>query len=72
MFFLGSRVTSDGKCHSYVRKLIAAGENALFKRSELVRGKMSLNLKMSMVKSLIWSVALYASDSLLGPYEREQ
>ena len=61
--YLGSTVTSDGKCHKDVRKRIAMGKNAFNKRSELLRGKLSLQLKKRMVKSLIWSVTLYASET---------
>ena len=39
------------------------GKSAFNKRSELLRGKLSLQLKKRMVKSLIWSVTLYASET---------
>ena len=61
--YLGSTVTSDGKCHKDIRKRIAMGKSAFNKRSELLRGKLSLQLKKRMVKSLIWSVTLYASET---------
>ena len=40
--YLGSTVTSDGKCHKDIRKRIAMGKTAFNKRSELLRGKLSL------------------------------
>ena len=61
--YLGSTVTSDGKCHKDIRKRIAMGKSAFNERSELLRGKLSLQLKKRMVKSLIWSVTLYASET---------
>ena len=46
--YLGSTVTSDGKCHKDIRKRIAMGKSAFNKRSELLRGKLSLQLKKRM------------------------
>ena len=43
-----------------IRKGVAMGKQAFKKRNELLRGKLDLQLKKGMVKSLLWSVTLYA------------
>ena len=60
--YLGSVVTTDAKCHSEIRR-IAMGKEEFMMRKELVRGGLSRNLKKRMIKTLIWSVALYGSET---------
>ena len=61
--YLGSVVTTDAKCHSEIRRRIAMGKEAFMKRKELLRGGLSRNLKKRMIKTLIWSVTLYGSET---------
>ena len=61
--YLGSLVTEDCRsCHD-VRRRIALGKEAFNKKSDLMRGSLSLHLKKCMVKAFVWSVALYVSET---------
>ena len=60
--YLGSLVTEDCRsCHDVRR--IALGKEAFNKKSDLMRGSLSLHLKKRMVKAFVWSVALYGSET---------
>jgi hypothetical protein len=61
--YLGSLITEDAKCHKEIRRRIAMGKEAFVKRRELMRGSLNRDLKKRMVKTLIWSVVLYGSES---------
>ncbi len=39
------------------------GKDAFYKRKELLRGKLNKNLKKRIIKSMIWSVVLYGSET---------
>ena len=56
-------VTQDAKCHTEIRRRINIGKDAFYKRKELLRGKLNRNLKKKMVKTLVWSVVLYGSET---------
>ena len=56
--YLGSTITSDAKCHVKIRRRIAMGKDAFYKRKELHRGKLK-KLKKRIIKSMTWSVVLY-------------
>jgi hypothetical protein len=60
--YLGSVVTKDAKCHTEIRR-ISMGKDAFYKRKELLRGKLNRNLKKRMIKTLVWSVVLYGSET---------
>ena len=51
-------------CHD-VRRLIALGNKGFNKKSELMRGSLTLsfNLQKRMVKAFVWRVALYRSET---------
>jgi len=51
--YLGSAITEDCKCHEKVKRRIAIGKEAFSKRGELLTGKMKLELKKRIVKTLI-------------------
>ncbi len=61
--YLGSVITSDARCQKEVRRRIALGKEAFNRRKELMRRGLSKELKKQMVKTLIWSVVLYASET---------
>ena len=61
--YLGSLITEDARCHKEIKKRIAMGKEAFTKRRELLRGGMNRNLKKRLIKTLIWSVTLYASET---------
>src|SRR6218665_1579803 len=53
----------QSKCHVEIRRRIAMGKDAFYKRKELLRGKLNKNLKKRIIKSMIWSVVLYGSET---------
>ncbi len=61
--YLGSMITEDAKCHREVRRRIALGKEAFNKRKELMRRGFNQELKKTMVKCLVWSVALYGAET---------
>ena len=61
--YLGSVITEDCKCQEEVKRRIVIGKVAFSKRGELLRGKMKLELKKRIVKTLIWSTVLYATET---------
>jgi hypothetical protein len=61
--YLGSMIAEDCKCQIEIRRRIAMGKEAFNKRGELLRGKLNHDLKKRLVKTLVWSVVLYASET---------
>jgi len=61
--YLGSTLTEDCKCHNEIRRRIILGKEAFNKNNELLRGKLKLCLKKRLIKTLIWSVVLYGSET---------
>jgi len=61
--YLGSMVTNDARCHVEIKRRIAMEKNAFYKRGELLRGSLNMKLKKRMVKTLVWSVVLYGSET---------
>jgi len=61
--YLGNVITEDCKCHEEVKCRIAIGKKASSKRGELLREKIELELKIRIVKSLIWSTVLYTAET---------
>ena len=60
---LGNVITEDCKYHEEVKRRIAIGKEAFSKREELLRGKVKSELKKRIVKTLIWSMVLYAAET---------
>ena len=61
--YLGSLITTDARCNKEIRRRIAIAKEAFYKRKELMQSKLNLNLKKRLVKTLIWSVALYGAET---------
>ena len=61
--YLGSMVTDDARCHEEIKRRIAMGKDAFYKRGELLRGSLNKKLKKRMVKTLVWSVVPYGSET---------
>ena len=60
---MGSMITTDARCQSDVKRRIALGKDAFTRRGELLRGGLNKSLKKRLVKTLVWSVALYGSET---------
>jgi len=63
MSYLESLLTEDARCDKAIKKRIAMAKAAFMRRGELLRGNISNDLKKRMVKALVWSVALYGSET---------
>jgi hypothetical protein len=61
--YLGSWITDDGKCETEVKARIAMAKAAFHKRRELFTKKMSRKVKKKIIKTLVWSVALYGGEA---------
>ena len=62
--FLGSMVTAEGDCLTEIkRRLAIAKDNTIKLNSIWKAGELTLELKKTLAKSLIWSTALYACES---------
>ena len=51
--YLGSMITCDAKCRVEIRRRIAMGKDAFYKRKGLLRGKLNKNLKKRTIKTMI-------------------
>jgi hypothetical protein len=61
--YLGSLITEDGRSEKEVRKRIAMAKEAFNKHQTLLTGKINRNLKKRLIKTLVWSVLLYGSET---------
>jgi len=61
--YLGSMMTADARCQNDIKRRIALGKDAFTKRGELMRGGLNKSLKKRLIKTLVWSVALYGSET---------
>ena len=61
--YLGSMITADARCQNDLKRRIALGKEAFTKRGELLRGGLNKSVKKRLVKALVWSVALYGSET---------
>ena len=61
--YLGSVITEDGRCVDEIRTRIGMAKNAFSKRRELLTNNINRGLKKRLVKTLIWSVLLYGSET---------
>jgi len=61
--YLGSILSSDGRCLDDVKARIGMAKDAFNKRRELLIKSFSKDLKKRMIKTLVWPVAMYASET---------
>jgi hypothetical protein len=61
--YLGSYISEDGRCEEEIKVRIAMAKAAFSKRKELLARKMSMDVKKQIIKTVIWSVALYAAET---------
>lgn len=61
--YLGSIITAEGRCGQDIRRRIAMAKEAFCQRKELMRSGLDRSLKKRMIKTLVWSVALYGAET---------
>ena len=61
--YLGSMLTSDGRCEEEIRRRIGMAKTSFNQMSPVLKDrKLSIPLKVRLLKCLIWSVLLYGYD----------
>jgi len=61
--YLGFMVTPDGRCDTEIQKRIAIAKNTFNKMSSLLKNRnISMDTKMRIIKSYVWSVFLYGCE----------
>src|SRR6218665_456134 len=58
--YLGSIITSDGRCETEIKTRIGMAKNAFNQRKELLSKNLNKDIKKRIIEAIIWSVALYA------------
>ena len=61
--YLGSLLTEDGGSEKEVRQRIAMTKDTFNKHQKLLTGKINRNLKKRLIKTLVWNVLLYGSET---------
>ena len=61
--YLGTEITSDGRCQKEIQIRIARTKNAFTKVKELLSKSLRIETKKRIVASLIWSVFTYGSET---------
>ena len=61
--YLGSVISEDGYCDQDLKSRIAMGKNAFMAKKTLLTSRMDLELRKRIVKSTVWSVALYGAET---------
>ena len=61
--YLGSLLSEDGRSLEDVKVRIGMAKDAFNKRRELMTKSFSVDVKKSLIKSLIWPVVMYASET---------
>jgi endonuclease/exonuclease/phosphatase family metal-dependent hydrolase len=61
--YLGAIITSDGRCRNEIQSRIAMAKTAFVKRRELLTKGLHSSTKKKIVKTLIWSIALYGAET---------
>ncbi|XP_008481209.1 uncharacterized protein LOC103517940 [Diaphorina citri] len=65
--YLGSIITEDGKSNQDINQRIAQAKAAFMKkRSLFCSNNINLNLRKQLIKTLVWSIALYGSETRYG------
>jgi len=61
--YLGTEITSDGRCSKEIQIRIARTKNAFTKVKELLSKGLQIETKRRIVSSIVWSVFLYGSET---------
>ena len=61
--YLGSLISDDGSCLAKIKSRIAMAKDAFNNRRELLTKRMNKELKKRIIKTVVWSVALYGAET---------
>ena len=62
--YLGSLLTSDGRCICEIKSSIAMAKAAFNKKRALFTSTLGIKLRKKLVKCYIWSIALCGAETL--------
>ena len=61
--YLGSMITEDGRSEKAIKCRIGMAKSKFYDNLKIFTGQLSTTTKKKMIKSLVWSVALYAAEA---------
>jgi endonuclease/exonuclease/phosphatase family metal-dependent hydrolase len=61
--YLGAWITDDGRCEVEIKARIASAKIAFSKKKELLTRSLCAQVKKKIIKTVIWSSALYAAET---------
>ena len=61
--YLGAWITEDGRSETEIKTRLGMAKDAFSKRKELLTRSMSKRVKKKIVKTVIWSMALYSAET---------
>ena len=61
--YLGSMITEDGRSEKEIKCRIGMEKSKFYDNLKILTGQLSTTTKKQMIKSLVWSVALYAAEA---------
>jgi endonuclease/exonuclease/phosphatase family metal-dependent hydrolase len=61
--YLGSLITDDGRSEAEIKARIGMAKDAFTRRKELLTRRMSKVTKKKIIKTVVWSVALYGAET---------
>ena len=61
--YLGSLISEDGYCMKEIQSRMKMAKKVFMENKKLFTGKMNLELKMRIMKCLVWGIALYAAET---------
>ena len=61
--YLGSIATEDRRSEEEIRSRIGMAKSRFYDNAKILTGNISIDTKKRLIKSLVWSVALYAAET---------
>ena len=61
--YLGSMITEDGRSEKEIKCRIGMAKSKFYDNLKIFTGQLSTTTKKQMIKSLVWSVTLYAAEA---------
>jgi len=61
--YVGSLISEDGYCTKDIQSRIKMVRKVFMEKKKFITGNINLELKKTIMKCLVWSVALYAAET---------